>query len=298
MTRSAKTSRQSRQQAAHGTLTALMPVAEAADGRLIAQWLHGRPETTLRAYARDVRQFFEHIGTKPLREVSVDDLQSYAESLDRFAPRSQARAITAVRSLLRYAGRSDVADKARTPAVKHDLAERILPEEAVHAMIAAEPDDRNKTMLRLLYASGLRVAELVGLTWRDVVPRGDEGGQLTIWGKGRKTRWVRVYGGVWDALLQLRPEDAAPTDPVFASRKGGALHPSQVHRIVQAAARRVGIEGNVSPHWLRHAHASHSLDRGAPVSLVQQTLGHSSLTTTSRYLHARPGESSGRYLAV
>jgi integrase/recombinase XerD len=67
-------------------------------------------------------------------------------------------------------------------------------------------------------------------------------------------------------------------------------------RIVRSAARRVGIEANVSPHWLRHAHASHSLDRGAPIHLVQATLGHASVATTGRYLHARPQDSSARYL--
>ena len=79
---------------------------------------------------------------------------------------------------------------------------------------------------------------------------------------------------------------------------GGALDARQVRRIVAAAARRAGVEGNVSPHWLRHAHASHALDRGAAIHLVQATLGHSSVATTGKYLHARPSESSSKYLAV
>ena len=69
-----------------------------------------------------------------------------------------------------------------------------------------------------------------------------------------------------------------------------------VVKIVQKAAQRAGIEGQVSPHWLRHSHASHSLDHGAPLSLVQQTLGHSSIATTEKYLHAKPDDSSGMYL--
>jgi integrase/recombinase XerD len=70
----------------------------------------------------------------------------------------------------------------------------------------------------------------------------------------------------------------------------------QVHRIVEAAAARAGLGAAVSAHWLRHAHASHALDRGAPISLVQTTLGHASVATTGRYLHARPRDSSARYL--
>jgi integrase/recombinase XerD len=79
---------------------------------------------------------------------------------------------------------------------------------------------------------------------------------------------------------------------------GGHLKPSQVLRIVQAAARRAGIRAQVSPHWLRHAHASHALDQGCPIHLVQATLGHESVATTGRYLHARPTDSSARYLAM
>ena len=74
--------------------------------------------------------------------------------------------------------------------------------------------------------------------------------------------------------------------------------PERVRRIVKAAAERAGLSVEVSAHWLRHAHASHSLGRGAPIHLVQQTLGHASVATTGRYLHARPTDSSARYLGV
>ncbi|WP_430734229.1 tyrosine-type recombinase/integrase [Fodinisporobacter ferrooxydans] len=98
--------------------------------------------------------------------------------------------------------------------------------------------------------------------------------------------------------MKLR-EEAELDDPIFVSRKKeGQLSPSQVHRIVKAAAKRAGLGDNVSAHWLRHAHASHSLDRGAPIHLVQSTLGHASVATTGRYLHARPTDSSARYLGV
>jgi integrase/recombinase XerD len=84
---------------------------------------------------------------------------------------------------------------------------------------------------------------------------------------------------------------------MFPSRKGGGhLDASQVRRIVYAAAKKAGLEQKVSPHWMRHAHASHALDRSAPIHLVQATLGHSSVSTTGRYLHARPTESSSFYL--
>ena len=89
---------------------------------------------------------------------------------------------------------------------------------------------------------------------------------------------------------------------MFRSRKqtknSGFLQPVAVLRVVRAAAKRAGIDLPVSPHWFRHAHASHALDRGAPIHLVQATLGHASITTTGRYLHARPQDSSSRFLPL
>jgi integrase/recombinase XerD len=119
-----------------------------------------------------------------------------------------------------------------------------------------------------------------------------------VYGKGDKTRVVVLPGELWSQLLQLR-SGAGEDEPVFASRnrdRGGHMHRYSVDRIVKAAAKRAGIQGDVSPHWLRHAHASHALERGAKIHLVQATLGHSSVAVTSRYLHARPEESSGLYL--
>ena len=87
---------------------------------------------------------------------------------------------------------------------------------------------------------------------------------------------------------------------MFRSRQRGVegyhLSRKQVWRLVRQAARRAGIELKVSPHWLRHSHASHSLDKGAPLSLVKETLGHSSIAITEKYLHAKPDDSSGMYL--
>jgi integrase/recombinase XerD len=133
------------------------------------------------------------------------------------------------------------------------------------------------------------------LRWRDLTAR-DDAGQITVFGKGGKTRVVLLPAGLWRRIDAQRG-DAGPDDPVFASRQGGALDASRVHRIVKAAAKRAGLSEAVSAHWLRHAHVSHSLDRGAPVHVVRATVGHASLETTTRYSHARPGDSSARYLA-
>lgn len=285
----------------------LAPVAGAialqqdgSDAQLVALWLHGRSVHTQRAYRGDVGRFVSFVG-KPLQAVTLGDLQAFADSLGELAPASRARALSAVKSLLSFGHRLgylpfDVGRALRLPKLKNALAERILTEEEVQRMLALETDARNHALLRLLYGGGLRVSEICGLAWRDVQPRG-EAGQVVAFGKGDKTRVVLLSLPTWAALSALR-NGAGPDQPVFRSRKGGHLDPSQVDRIVRAAAIRAGIAGNVSAHWLRHAHASHALDRGAPIHLVQATLGHASVATTGRYLHARPTDSSGRYLAV
>ena len=103
---------------------------------------------------------------------------------------------------------------------------------------------------------------------------------------------------MWEELQELRGDNHL-SNFVFRSRKGGdRLTERQVERIVVDAAQKAGIPGNVSPHWLRHAHASHSLDRGANINLVRDTLGHASLATTGKYTHARPDASSSQYLPL
>jgi integrase/recombinase XerD len=190
------------------------------------------------------------------------------------------------------------AGRVRLPRLRSALAERILSEADVHRLLALEPDPRNRTLLRLAYAGGLRVSELVALRWRDLQARDAGKGQVTVYGKGGKTRAVLLPASVWRDLEALREDSTADDGPVFRSRKGGALTARQAQRLVEAAARRAGLRAGVSPHWLRHAHATHALERGAPIHIVQATLGHASVATTGRSLHARPTDSSARYLAV
>jgi integrase/recombinase XerD len=277
--------------------------AQDAEARLVAQWLHGRSPHTQAAYRAAVAAF-RAVCDAPLDRVTLGDLQAFADVLaaSHLAPASQALKLTALKSLLSFGHRIGVLPvnagaALRVPPRRSRLAERILPEADVHRLLALETNPRNHALLRLLYASGLRVSEAVALTWRDLQPAGDAG-VVTVWGKGGKERSVRLPAGVWTELHSLRG-DAGDDAPVFRSRKrGGPLDPSQAERIVRAAAVHAGLTAKVSPHWLRHALASHALDRGAPIHVVQATLGHSSLATTSRYSHARPGDSAGLYVAV
>lgn len=310
------------------------------DARLIELWLDGRPETTGEEYWRDVRQFLAFLGGKPLAQVHLGDLHAYRHALEEaaLAPASVARKLHTLKSLFSFAqsmgylplnvGRALTVRKGRSR-----LAERILTREQVlRLLVKAEGHPRNYAIVRLLYATGIRVSECCGLEWRDVIERMD-GGQITVLGKGGSERAIPISLDTLAALVRQSSE-RRPSSPVFSSRGGGAgrggspLSRSQVWTIVEQAAvaadlhvftttvtrkrylqrdrQRIYVgeeevrvsRSLVSPHWLRHACASHLLDEGAPIQFVKAVLGHEDIETTAGYSHARPGMSPAPFLKV
>jgi site-specific recombinase XerD len=286
----------------HVHLAETSPAAGALEARLIQEWLETkRSAHTRRSYGRTVQEF-RTFTRKGLAAVAVRDLLDFRGALEARISKPAAinQRMAAVKSLISYCHRAGYLAVNPGAVVKplpvpEDLAQRILEVADILAIIARVRDQRNHAMLSMLYYAGARVSEICSLTWRDLQPR-DPGGQVTLYGKGGKTRTVKLPVRVWKELQELR-EDSPESDPVFRScRSGGFLHPSQVARIVKAAAVDAGMSGKVSPHWFRHGHASHALDNGCPIHVLRESLGHSSLATTSRYAHARPTESSSDYL--
>ena len=301
--------------------------------QLVALWLHGFSPETVRSYEYDIRCFIGFMTGKKaqlvtlndldLRTVKLNDVQAYVDFLihKKYSPASLNRQLAAVRSLFAMAfdcGYLAFNAPARVKGVKQkdDLAERILSEFETMQLLATasrkvvkrtnksksnlSPKEkiarRNYLLLEFLYYTGARVSEVARLTWRDLKSNRNGLGQVTLFGKGGKTRTVLLSSSLYRDLLATRTSKE-PEAAVFASRKGDKpLQARQIRKIVNDIAAEAGLDGSVSPHWLRHSHASHSLDRGAPPQLVQQTLGHQSLHTLTRYAHARPSDSSGLYL--
>lgn len=277
-----------------------------ADEKLLTMWVHGLSPHTRRYYLRDAMQFLE-CTSKSLADVTLADVQQFATELafSDLAESSQVKVLSAIKSLLSFAHKLgitpvNVGAAVKSPSPKNALAERILPEVEVQELIASATNERDRLILRLLYGAALRVSELAGLKWRDVKPRG-ETGQVTVYGKCGKTRAVLLSPNLWQDLVKLKG-NAGWNDPVFKSKKGGHLTTTQVRRLVKAVALRSPIEpdlaAKISPHWLRHAHASHALDKGAPLHLVQATLGHTSISATSVYLHVHPMDSTCRFITT
>ena len=279
------------------------PGATTATEQLINMWVHGKSANTSELYRRSANRFLAFVG-KPLHLVSLAEVQAFADHLAQkgLTASSQKSILSVVKSLLSFATKTgvlavNVGALVNPPKAKDTLNEKLLSELEVMTMIAHETDLRNRAILRTLYLLGLRVSELCDLKWKDLQQR-PNGGQLTVFGKGSKTRNVLMPASLWVELMQLRV-DVGNDEPIFRSRKhshDGHLTRITVYEIVREAAKKAGIKRKVSPHYLRHAHASHSLDRGAPIHLVQQTLGHANIGSTSRYLHARPTDSSSLYL--
>ena len=148
-------------------------------------------------------------------------------------------------------------------------------------------------LLQVAYAGGLRVSEIVSLTWGDVIERDGDQVQLSVTGKGGHVRDILLPEIVSRNLLGLRG-DADDAAPIFKSRKGGGpLTARAVNHMIKRAAETAEVNPNISAHWIRHGHASHALDRGATLADVKETLGHANVATTSTYLHSRPDRSSG-----
>ncbi len=294
------------------------------DGRLVELWLARKAPSTRRKYAEDLAKFSDFTGGKPLAGITLSDLHDFAEFISvLMAPSSQGRVLATIKSLLSFANKVgylpfNVGAAVELPKVKDTLSERILTEAEAHRIMNAPKNARDRALLSVLYAGALRREEAVRLKWRDLKDRTDLGagvGQATLFGKGSKTGVALLPASVFAQLLALRKVTqraadgsraerlAGEDEPVFRSRKAkngrdGHLEVSQVNRVVAKAARDAGIGRAVSPHWLRHAHASHAHARKTDLALIRDTLRHSSIATTGRYLHARPNDSSALHLGL
>jgi integrase/recombinase XerD len=255
---------------------------------------------TLESYARDLRQFNVWVAEHTLDPASIErrHIRNYLGSRrdTGLSPRSAARALSAIRGFFRFlvaseALTADPTANIRSPSLWQTVPYTLNGSE-IDALLAA-PDTsttlglRNRAMFEVLYATGLRVSELVGLTIDRV--RLDPG-FVRIVGKGRKERlvplglaaidWIERYSEGGRALLDRdrRPE-------LFLNHRGGVLTRQGFWKILRQHARQAGIKTKLSPHVIRHSFATHLVENGADLRAVQMMLGHSSLTTTEIYTH-------------
>ena len=267
----------------------------------------GLAGNTLSSYRRDLRRYLEALrarGIERLADATEADVSGFLADLRRgdgdrqpLRASSAARAIVAVRGLHRFAVREglvpvDAAREVRPPTPPRRLP-KALPLDDVLALVEAAGYDqtpralRDRALLELLYGTGARISEAVGLAVDDVDLTG---ATVLLRGKGGKDRMVPLGSYARDAvdayLVRGRPALAGAgrgTPRLFLNSRGGGLSRQSAWQVLRTAAERAGITAEVSPHTLRHSFATHLLDGGADVRVVQELLGHASVTTTQVY---------------
>ena len=298
------------------------PPEEPLDRLLVEHdsWLtveRGLAANSLAAYQRDLRRyaaFLRERGERDPTAVREETVLAYVEDLKsavdddgrlRYAPSSIARALVSVRSFHRFCLEEgflavDPSEEVGAPRVPLGIP-KALTEYEVEALLAAVVGDtaralRDRAIVETLYATGVRISELVGLDRRDLDL---DDGLVRVLGKGSKERIVPVGRSARDALTayladgrpQLARPDRSPRgggEAVILNVRGGRLSRQSCWKIVRTAGERAGLGERLSPHVLRHSCATHMLERGADIRVVQELLGHASLSTTQVYTKVSP----------
>ena len=264
-------------------------------------------EHTLDAYRRDLEKLADFGGGRPLRDFTNREVQSFLTHLHRrgLAFRSIQRTASAIRSAFGFLVANGAIARDPTEGITAARAlpglPRYLSLDEVDRLLAVSDDSplgvRDGAMLELLYATGLRVSELVGLRLTDVVAAGaDLPGYVTVIGKGDKERIVpfgeaaerRLEGWLATGRPALLGSGKGPERAsvwLFVNRRGGRMTRQRFWQIVRARGAEAGVTRAFSPHVLRHSFATHLLERGADLRSLQQLLGHASVATTQIYTH-------------
>ena len=260
----------------------------------------GASKNTIAAYRRDIKSFEDFLTRQEKNlEVAVQrDIQDFLSSLRKTGIKesSLARKLVAIRAFFGFCskefGSQNIADEIEVPKVGKRLPKALSVEE-VQRLIDSNPQEgvglRDRAMIELLYSSGARVSELIALNVSDVATNAEGFATVQVRGKGGKDRIVPIGSfarkALDDYLVRQRPTLALkkPSPALFLNQNVGRLSRQSAWAIVVGAAQRAGLSEKVSPHALRHSFATHLIDGGADIRVVQELLGHSSVTTTQIY---------------
>jgi len=260
-------------------------------------------QNTMDSYYRDLCNFQEYLVHKSIsfKEITKEDVWDYLKFLDeaKYSNSSISRQVSAIRSFYQYLKEnhviaSNILKTIRNPKIKKSLPQ-VLNFEEVHILLDFEEaqnawQQEEILIFEMLYATGLRVSELVGIKLADISLKEQS---IRVMGKGQKERIV-FYGSyakdALDKFFRLRQEllKHGEIDYLFVNQRGGKLSRSSVEGIVERRIRKIALEKHISPHTLRHTFATHMLENGANIRTVQELLGHEKLGTTEIYTHITP----------
>jgi integrase/recombinase XerD len=268
----------------------------------------GLASNTISAYRLDIEKFFHYLSTNQLslEQVTPEHLSSYVAWLRgmentefKIGESSIARNIISIRSYFTYLAKehkfNNPSSNFKPPKIGKRLPKALTIDQVMSMLNIAGTDlisSRDKALVELLYATGARVSELINLNTLDISTFDSESGSTTtvkLKGKGGKERVVPIgsfaVAAVNDYLIRSRPSllKVSTQKALFLNQRGGRLSRQSAWNLVAKAAERAGLSDQVTPHSMRHSFATHLLDGGADIRVVQELLGHSSVTTTQIY---------------
>lgn len=272
------------------------------DSDIILSWLTNKQSIhTQRQYSYVIQHFLDFTG-KDLIQISVEDIQDYLKSLKlRQQKTSTVKAkLMIIKSLFSYCLKTgyltlNPSVLVDNPKVNDTISQKLLTALDVKRLMNHTNSLRDRLLIRVMFGLGLRVSEALNLMWVDFSV--DDGQvNLTVVGKGNKQRTVLVNPDIWEELQGLRKEDI---DYLFTvGKRNTPMKRNTAHNMLKRVGKKAGLGDSLSCHWLRHSHATEAIKGGCDLSLLQQSLGHSSITTTQRYLCLRKNEGSGTYVDI
>ncbi len=253
-------------------------------------------ENTIDSYQNNLNRFEEFLNGKPIQKVTKEDIFAYLKSNENMAEKSRAHYLTVLKNFYEFLSTEELikenpCENIKAPKITKKLPEFLTYEEVEKLLdikLETPFDYRNKAMLELLYATGLRVSELVNLKLNQIDLEND---LLQILGKGKKERispfsdiankYMKIYIEKYRNLL-LKKKDS---DYVFINNFGNKISRQGFFKNLKVIAIKQGIKKEISPHTLRHSYATHMLKNGADLRIIQELLGHSDIGTTEIYTH-------------
>ena len=287
-----------------------LPPAQAQNPRyidtlIIGTWLIGKAEKTKKTYQKVLRQFFEFHRKISIQTTTTAHISVFLKDMENRGAKATTLNLymNALGSLFKSAVKqrrieSDPSSPLKNYRVQDTVYQKVLDISQIKQMVLKEKRPRNVLLIKVLFYLGLRVSEVVEILLSDFVIRKD-GVVLNVKGKGSKIRQAPVSEELWREIQIYAQEwNLRSSDFLFfdEKNKGKQISTVSIWKAVKSSAKKAKVDPLPSPHWFRHTSATMSLEGGAPIHVVQARLGHASLSTTSRYLHAKASEGLSKYL--
>jgi integrase/recombinase XerD len=286
------------------------PAAARNLNSVMEDWLSGKSKCTQVVYRSAVLEFGKFLrtrgGSTEINSITAQDVEAFRAYLSTpvrgLAHNSQTTHLRAIKSMFSFAHRNGLpanpAQALKGLTSDSAIVERNMNSAEVSQLFTGLSEGRDRLLAQTMYFLGLRIAEAISLDVDQFVPHDADTFHVLVNGKGGKKRRLTAPKALVKALMAIPRHSKQEDNAVFQSRYGRRLSLRRASGIIKEGVRSSAIAKGVSAHWLRHSHACEALQSGCDVKTLQASMGHSSLKTTERYLHAHPGVSSSNFIQM